>query len=195
MKTKGDHPSKLIEGEDLPPVIRTYYALSQLKRLLRQGWLRCDVPAERCESVAEHSFAVAILALFLARDHFPELDAFHVAKMALLHELGEIGAGDITPFDGISPDEKERRERESMIESLRDLPGAEEYRALWEEFEAGETPEARFVNDIDKLEMGLQAALYEREGLEGLDHFFESSARLVSSPVLRALIPKSRRPK
>ena len=91
-------------------------SLPQLKQLYRQGWLKRGVPPERCESVAEHTLGVAVLVMLLADTRFPELDAQKVLRMALLHDFGEIDAGDFTPIDGISLQEKHRLEKESVFE-------------------------------------------------------------------------------
>lgn len=171
--------------EALPPLVRAYIQATQLKQLYRQGWLRRGVPADMCESVAEHTFGVALLALFLL-PLFPHLDALTVLQMALLHDLGEAIAGDFTPQDNISPDEKHRRERDGVRAIVADLPDGQALLALWERYERNDTPEARFVRQIDRLEMALQAFVYERLLSLDLEEFFQSAARVVEDDVLRA---------
>ena len=119
------------------PVIAAYYEMAHLKQLYRQGWLRRGVPKDRCESVAEHSFSVAMLALWLADRVCAPLDVNKALRMALLHDFGEIYAGDFTPADLISEDEKSRLEEELVRQVLAKLPDGPAYIALWEEFEAG----------------------------------------------------------
>jgi len=68
------------------------------------------------------------------------------------------------------------------------LPNGAYYLAVWEEFERGETAEARFLKEIDRLEMGLQASVYEQEGFEGLDKFFESTDKALTTPALREIL-------
>ena len=117
-----------------------------------------------------------MLAWVLAREYFPELDESKVLKMALIHELGEIEAGDITPYDGVSPQEKHAREKQSVEKVLSHLEQKDDLFELWMEFEKCETPEAIFVRRIDKLEMGLQALIYHLEhGMDPSD--FLDSAR------------------
>jgi putative hydrolase of HD superfamily len=68
------------------------------------------------------------------------------------------------------------------------LPGGLQYLALWDEYEAQSTPEARFVRQIDRLEMGLQASVYERQGLGDLSEFYASADAALSAPELRAIL-------
>ncbi len=180
METKAGHPANLLEGQTLPPWVRAYYEFCQLKQLYRQGWLRRGIPKERCESVAEHSLGAALLALWLAESSFPELDANKVLRMALVHDFGEIYTGDIIPSDPVSAADKQQRERQSVQQVFAGLPQGAAYLALWEEFETGESAEARFVRQIDRLEMGLQASLYQRQGFPHMDEFLASARAALS---------------
>lgn len=188
MQEKAPNPIQWLDQSTAAPLIQAYFELCYLKNLYRQGWLKRGVPPENCESVADHSFGVTVLALWLGRAYYPNLDADKAVRMALLHELGEIYAGDITPRDGISVEEKRRREAESVRTVCTRLPGGGEYLALWEEFEMGDTPEAIFVRQLDRLEMGLQAAVYERAGLADLPEFFASAHQALSDENLHALL-------
>lgn len=127
-----------------------------LKALDRAGWVRVGVP--RPESVAAHSWGVALLALVRCP---PGLDRERLVAMALLHDLAEVRVGDITPHDGVPREEKRRREREAAAAMFADHP---ELRALWDEAERGESAEARFLKELDTLDMGLQAEVYASEG-------------------------------
>jgi putative hydrolases of HD superfamily len=111
-----------------------------------------------------------------------------VLRIALLHDFGEIYAGDITPEAGVSPAEKEARERQAVQQVLGRLPRSQKYLALWEEYEAGSTPEARFVKQVDRLEMALQADVYEHQGHTRLDAFFDSARKGLSDPRLIELM-------
>ena len=177
METKAENPVILLKDQKVDPLIRAYFELCQLKQLYRQGWLRGGVSRERCESVAEHSFGCAVLASWLAQAYYPELDVCKVLSMALLHDFGEIYAGDVIPSDAVEPEEKHRSEAGSVAKVFANLPGGAAYLSLWEEFECNETAEARFVRQIDRLEMGLQAGVYALQGLVRPDEFF-ASARL-----------------
>jgi putative hydrolase of HD superfamily len=194
MVTKSAGPDELLDlGEGADPALASYFRLMRLKRLYRQGWLKRGLPEELCESVAEHSFGTAFLAILIAGKsgscgEFGRLDSGKAALLALVHEMGESYAGDITPVDGVSREAKEELEREAILRALEGHPDREWLLSLWEEFEAGETPEAKFVKQLDRLEMGLQAALQEAEGFPGMGEFYDSARRTVVEPKLRGLL-------
>ena len=127
MHSKSDPPLELFAGTRLPDLLRVYLEFNRLKQLYRKGWLERGLAPERCESVAEHSFAVALLALLLADACHPALDRDRLLRMALLHDFGEIHAGDLTPGDGVPKAEKRRREAASVARVLGTLPGGEVY--------------------------------------------------------------------
>lgn len=180
-------PPALPQGE-ASPLVQAYFELYQLKQLYRQGWLRHGVPAQQAESVAEHSFGVAMLALWLMEAEFPALDRLRVLQMALLHDIGEIYAGDLTPADAVPAEEKHRREAASVRRVLGKLPGGEKFVALWEEFEQGNTPEARLVRQLDRLEMGLQAGVYASQGFGQMQEFWATARQALDDPVLAAIL-------
>jgi putative hydrolases of HD superfamily len=188
MHTKATPSIALLRGRRTLPLIEAYFELHHLKQLYRQGWLRVGIPRETCESVAEHSFFVALLCLFLADTCFPEADASKLVRMALLHDVGEARAGDITPHDGVSREEKQHREREAVQRIFSELPRGADYLALWEEYEQGTSFEARLVRQVDRLEMGLQATVYEHQGAGDLSQFFASVHKVLETPELQALL-------
>jgi putative hydrolase of HD superfamily len=188
VELKAENPIDFLKDKSAPPVVAAYFELCHLKQLYRQGWLRRGVPRERCESVAEHSFGVAVLALWLVNSVETPLDACKVAQMALLHDFGEVYAGDIIPADAVSAEEKNRLEAEAVRQIFLRLPEGQAYLSIWEEFEAGQTPEARFVRQIDRLEMSLQASVYRQQGMLGMEEFFETTRRALSDPALLALL-------
>ena len=192
METKRTQAIRHLDGKESLPVIEVFYEFNHLKALYRQGWLRHGVPKEHCETVAEHSMGVALLALFLADGYFPELDKGRLILMGLLHDFGEIYSGDIVPGK-MSLEEKHALERKSVERVFLRLPKGKEYLAIWEEFEAQETPEARFMKEIDRLEMGLQASVYEQEGFGDLSVFFESTDQALSTPELRRILAAIRK--
>ncbi len=192
MKTKADLPLGAFGGEKLSPLIAAYFELGHLKQLYRQGWLRRGVPPDRCESVAEHVFAMAMLAWWIMDAHFPDLNRDKIIRMTLVHELGEVYIGDLVPGDRVPPEEKHRREREGLWQVVGKLPKGEEYLALWEEFEAGETREARIVKQLDRLEMAFQARVYQQQGFEKMDEFFASAEAALEEPLLREILEELR---
>jgi len=188
MKLKGENPIRFLSDRHAPGVISAYFEMAHLKQLYRQGWLQRGVPPERCESVAEHSFGVAMLALWLAPLVEPAIDAEKALRMALIHDFGEIYAGDFTPADGVEPEEKHRLEAEGARTIFARLEDGPAYLALWDEYEAGETAEARFVRQIDRLEMGLQASIYRHAGMLGMDEFLASARQALTDPGLLELL-------
>jgi putative hydrolase of HD superfamily len=184
MESKGNILVTLLPENEALPLIRAYYEINHLKQLYRQGWLQAGIPKANCESVAEHTFGVAVLAWVIAEEYFPDLELRKVLRMALIHDFGEIYAGDFTPGDRVLPEEKVRLERQSVERVCASLPGGREYLALWDEYESGISPEARFVRQIDRLEMGLQASIYQRQGYTGLNRFFESASAVITESVL-----------
>ncbi len=124
--------------------------IDKLKEVLRRTRI---VSGARYENDAEHSWHFAMMALVLAEYAEESIDLFKVVKMALLHDLVEIDAGDTFAFDEQArQDQYERESRaEDRIFAILPPDQAHEYRALWEEFCAQETPEARFAVAIDRL--------------------------------------------
>ncbi|MCE9671421.1 HD domain-containing protein [Myxococcus stipitatus] len=188
MKTKAPPPIHLLAGRATLPLIETYFELNHLKHLFRQGWLRVGVGPERCESVAEHSLFVALLILFIADTWFPTVDASRAVRIALLHDLGEAYVGDLTPHDGVAREDKHALERRAMERLVGKLPRGAEYLSLWDEYEQGTSLEARLVKQVDRLEMGLQACVYENQGQGDLSEFFASVDKALEAPALRALL-------
>jgi putative hydrolase of HD superfamily len=205
MRVKGPNPLQILDpGDDAG--LAAYLQVLQLKRLFRQGWLKRGVSEADCESVADHSFGVALLALLAplpesaggrADDGAPEfvpIDRTKAALLALVHELGEVYAGDITPVDGIPAEEKSRLERGSLELVLSGHAEAETLSALWEEYETGASAEARWVKELDRLEMGLQAALYRAEGKPRMEEFIASADRSVRDANLRSVLRRAAAP-
>lgn len=123
----------------------------RLKHVLRQTTL-CD--RSRAENSAEHSWHLALAATVLVEHAGPDVDGGRVLRMLLVHDLVEIDAGDTFAYDPTANEGKEEREREAAARIFGLLPPdqADELRALWEEFEAGTTREARVAVAIDRLQ-------------------------------------------
>src|SRR6201999_4403107 len=108
----------------------------------------------RPENSAEHSWHLALLAVLLADTVPPEVDAARVIRMLLVHDLVEVDAGDTFAYDSGANLDREDREQAAAARLFGLLPEtqAAELRALWEEFEAGVTPDARFAVAIDRFQ-------------------------------------------
>ena len=172
-------------GDELRGLLRFMVLSGRLKRTMRTGWVDRGVPAERVESVADHSFRVALLAWLASGG--TALDRNRVLALALIHDLAEAITGDLTPYDRASAagdDEarlaflnrrhiptaeraahKRAAETAAIAEMCRDLPSPlpAEIASLWNELEERATPEARFVKQVDKLETYLQSLEYAAE--------------------------------
>ena len=122
---------------------------------LKDTMRHCYTSQGRRESVAEHSWRIALMAYFV-RDEFPEADMDKVIRMCLIHDLGEIFTGDIPTF--LKTDADEQREEALLTEWVRSLPEpyAEEMEALYREMEEQKTVEARVYKAMDSLEAVIQ---------------------------------------
>lgn len=164
---------------------------SRLKLVPRAGWKQ-RLELNEVESVADHSFGVGVLALFEGEKR--GYDVGTLLKLALVHDLEEAITGDLTPRD------KKRKTKVSLAQIragatqtiLETLPEGSQgqYLKLWRDLRTGRTKEARLVKELDKLEMALQAKEYERTGIKKrrLTNFYQSAARQISDPSLRAVL-------
>jgi len=144
-------------------ILTFYMKYNHLKNLYRQGWLKIRIGLEhkdKCESVADHSFSMALLALSMIEKYNLPYDTLKCLKMCIIHELGEIYVGDYTPYDNITKDEKHNQEKKAVREVIKDLDFNNDFIEIWEEFEEVKTPEAIFIKNLDQLEFLLQAASY-----------------------------------
>ena len=108
----------------------------------------------RRENVAEHSWHIALFALVLSRYAAEPVDPLRVISMLLIHDLVEIDCGDTPLFDATGAETQAEREALAADRLYGLLPEhqATEYRALWDEFEAARTPDARFAKAVDRLQ-------------------------------------------
>ena len=122
---------------------------------LKDELRHCDTSKGRRESVAEHSWRIALMALFM-QDEFPELDMNKVIRMCLIHDLGECFTGDIPTF--LKSKEDEKKEDEALAAWVRSLPEpyCTELADLYAEMNALQTGEARLYKTLDKLEAVIQ---------------------------------------
>lgn len=177
-----------VDFANTPGLAGAFLRALELKQLYRQGWLHRGLPPARCESVAEHSFGVAMLAALIASAHRPDLSLERVLLLALIHDLGEVEAGDRVPDESLSPDEKKALEKASLKNTLGKMPGNSWIADLWEEYEAQVSPEAQFVREMDRLEMAAQALIYEKEAGLSADEFFSSAAASLHSDAAQHFI-------
>lgn len=181
--------------EKLESTLRFYILATQLKYKIRSGWDKnhWNVRKDRIESIAEHVYGTCILALAIYSEFETKIDMAKVIKMLVLHEIGEVIIGDITPYDNITKKEKSEMEHEAMQNILGDLIKKEEYYALLLEFDERKTKEAIFAYHCDKLEADIQCKVYQDMGChnsinkqknnvvfknQNIQHLMQSGAKL-----------------
>ena len=171
-------------------ILDFFKTAANLKNISRQGWidkLSLDSP----ESVADHSYSMAIMGMVIS--DLENYNSEKILKMVLLHDLAESKIGDYTP-DQISKEKKKELENKAFFEIVRNLPDSVkiQYLKIWQEYQENNSPESKIVHQIDRLEMALQAKLYQKEGhpKEKLYSFFESAKIDIVHPKLKELFRK-----
>lgn len=167
--------------------MKFFMEIGKLKNIERSGWIAEGV--KNPESVADHSFRVALMVLVLGKDR-KDIDLNKAVKMALVHDIAESQIGDIlvdwkikyhgekagrlkdNNRHGVTQEEKIRIEEEGM-ENLVSLLGAggKEIFDLWKEFEGRKSKEAVFVKSVEVFEMLLQCFEYEMDQNIQIDWF------------------------
>ena len=149
------HPSDAALPERLVRQLRFVRELDRLKGVLRRTSL---ADRSRRENSAEHSWHLATMALALAEYAPPGTDAARAVELLLVHDVVEIDAGDTFAFDVAGNGDKAARETAAAERLFGLLPDdvGRQFRERWEEFEAGETPEARFANALDRFQALVQ---------------------------------------
>ncbi|OLB67727.1 hypothetical protein AUI06_12830 [archaeon 13_2_20CM_2_52_21] len=170
----------------MDPLVGFWQYAAKLKHEQRKGW-RKRVQG-RVESVADHSYAVALLALYEGERRGYNLEK--ILKLALIHDLEEAIIGDLTPRDkrrrGLA---RVRRDREmAMRELVSKLPAKTRpsYLRLWTDLRMGKSREARLVHQLDKVEMAFQANEYgKRTGQGKMRDFYGTAMRETKDTMLK----------
>jgi putative hydrolase of HD superfamily len=174
-----------MDQERLEAQLRFIVEVDRLKQVLRRTPVSDN---SRRENSAEHCWHVALMALVLAEwAGEPDVDRARVAAMVLVHDLVEIDAGDTFLYDEEGRRGQAGRERRAADRLFALLPSgqAAQVRALWEEFERRDTPEARFAAALDRLQPLLMN--YETEGAAWQRHRVRMSEVVERNrPVLEA---------
>jgi putative hydrolase of HD superfamily len=132
--------------------IRFILEVDQLKEIFRQT---LNLRSRRQENDAEHSWALCLCTIVLAEyANEPNLDVLKVLKMVIVHDIVEIDAGDTFAYDTTRVATQPARELAAAERIFGLLPADQtaEFRALWDEFEARSTPEARFAHAVDRFQ-------------------------------------------
>lgn len=144
-----------VDNHRLEQQIAFIERLDQLKQVLRKNLVMDE---SRRENSAEHSWHAATMVMVLSEYAPQAMDQARVQQMLLLHDVVEIVAGDTFCFDIEGNKDKDERERRAADQIFGLLPSDQnrQLRALWDEFEAGLTVEARFANSLDRFQVLLQ---------------------------------------
>ena len=195
-------------------IIKFFIEVGKLKRMPRQGWVIRGI--KNSESIAEHTFRVAIMAWILAERKHKKLNLEKLLKMALIHDLCEVYAGDTTPYDSILPKDKKKRqeilktwprfseekkiklaekkykkESAGLEKITKDLPPKlkQEIKNLWLEHENRSSREGIFFKHADRIESFLQAEEYWKEYKKPpLKSFWMQAGEFNDDPVLLEFI-------
>ena len=164
-----------------------FFQIAGLKKLPRSGW-KIKAGLNNSESVAEHSYVMSVMAMVLS--DLKSLNSEKVIKMSILHDWAESKIGDFMP-DEIGYDKKSELENYAMVEILESLPQTiqSDYQNIWDEFLVRDTPESRLVHELDKLEMALQAKIYEKDvDPERVKPFIISAVEQIIDPDLKKIL-------
>lgn len=154
----------------------------QLKNIFRQT---VNVASRRAENDAEHSWALCLLVITLAEHaNVPHLDVLRVLKMVIIHDLVEIDAGDTFAYDTENMASQHARESVAADRIFGLLPTDQsaDFRALWDEFEARQTAEAKFAAAVDRfhpmlLNCATDGAAWKKHGI-GADRVLARNAHV-----------------
>jgi putative hydrolase of HD superfamily len=160
----------------------------RLKFELRHSW----TSQGRRESVAEHSYQMALMAMLLHPHLEHPVNLCRTLEMVLIHDLVEAEAGDVVWFDQGEAKARKAEREQKAIDGLRQMlpsPTGERVHRLWHEFEAGATPEARFARALDYLEVQVQHNLAALGTWDPVEHrllFSKTGSQAQHDAFLRA---------
>ncbi len=143
-----------LKDERFEKQIKFLIEIDKIKNVIRKTR---NFDNKKYENDAEHGWHLCMFALILSEYSNEPLDLFKVIKMALIHDIVEIDAGDVIVY-AIDEKEKREKEKEAAERIFGILPEDQktECISLWEEFETRETAEAKFAHSIDRLEPVIQ---------------------------------------
>lgn len=159
-------PKNEEEYQKYKEIFRFYYMNQKLKNKNRSGWDKkhWNVNIDRIENISGHVYGTVVLGLVLDSEFDFKIDIDKVINTIVIHEVGEILIGDITPFDGITVEQKRKIEHEAIIKVVGNLSKKDELINLIFEFDEQKTNEAKFGHWCDKLENDIQAKIYQDNG-------------------------------
>ena len=140
-----------IENKKLQKQIEFAIEIDKMKQVLRRNLI---ADGSKREDDAAHSWHLAVMAMLLEEYSAEKIDVNRVIKIALVHDLVEVYAGDTFAYDSKGYEDKEEREREAAAKLFGMLESEQgsQIRALWDEFEEGKTAESKYANAIDRIQ-------------------------------------------
>ena len=140
-----------MDKERLKKQFAFFQEIDKEKEIFRQTYL---ADASRKENDAEHAWHMAIMTVLLSEYANEEIDVLKTVTMLLIHDIVEIDAGDTYAYDPEGKKTQKERERKAADRIFHLLPGdqADKMYELWEEFEAQQTPEAKFARTMDNIQ-------------------------------------------
>ena len=168
-------PENAEEYSKYEEIFKFYYLNFRLKNKVRSGWdsKHWNINSERIERISEHVVGTIALAIAMDSefDYNEEIDfdrnieIDEIIKLLAIHEIGETLIGDITPFDGITPEQKKEMEHEAMIDAVGNLSDRKRLIEILFDFDDQITNESIFAHFCDKFEADLKSKLYQDSGL------------------------------
>ncbi|MGB9097626.1 HD domain-containing protein [Erwinia sp.] len=144
--------SESVSAVDFGEMTDVFHFLMELDKLKSVERRTRVIATDRYENSAEHSWHLAVAAMSLAPYSGLQIDVQRVVQMALLHDVVEIDAGDVLVYDLAAREAIHAQEVAAADRIFALLPPAlrDKFRALWDEYEAGETADSRFANMLDR---------------------------------------------
>ena len=164
-----------------------FYQVANLKKVKRSGW-KSKLKLVGSESVADHTYMMSVMAMVLS--DIKKMDTEKIIKMTILHDWAESKIGDYMPNE-ITSAEKNNLEENAMMEIISSLPGKlqNDYMDTWKEYTDHTSLESKFVHQLDKLEMLLQAKIYEDHvGYEKIKPFLISAVDEIIDDDLKKIV-------
>lgn len=158
--------------------------VQQLKVQKRTGWVNHGINSP--ESISDHMYRMGITSMLITN---PNVNRDKCVRISLVHDLAESLVGDITPYDPMTKEEKHRREYETIKYLCKEIispfnpTAAKEIEEDWVAYETVSSLEARYVKDIDKFEMLVQAFEYEQAHNVRLDQFWSAVSDIKTDEV------------
>ena len=166
------------------------FFVSELKKIKRSGW-KNKLNLNDVESVADHTYVMTVLGMVISDLH--GLNTEKIIRMSLLHDLAESITGDIMP-NQMTVKDKHEKENNAIKQIFDKLPNElyNKYHEIWEELQNKKSNEAKFIHELDRLEMAIQAKLYQKNGIdkEKIRPFIESASNDIKTDNMKKILKK-----